>query len=134
MNPLITAIYVSPNQAPAVVQVESSELGFQSLLHGPVEEIFPYFEEVMLLCGAKAKIQKLPPNRVLYDDNDEYIDIVAGDFYLVGAPFTAQNYVSLTKEQIEKYLAKYQVPDNFRLTSSGYQAIRTDKTHKKQGE
>ena len=121
----ISALYVCPNKPPELVLVEPTTPVFRGLLGGPIEEIFPYFEEVMLLCSASAKVERKPPNRALYDGNGNLIDVVAGDFILVGAPLTEPGFISLTPEQINRYQALYQTPDQFNATPKGYKVVKT---------
>ena len=121
----ITALHICPNKPPELVLVEPTEPVFRGILGSSVEEIFPYFEEVMLLCSASAKVERKPPNRALYDENGNLFDIVAGDFLLVGAPLTEPGFISLTPEQITRYQALYQTPDQFTATLKGYKVVPT---------
>ena len=120
---VISALHVPVGSTPIVIEIDPSEKSLQQFLGGPIEEIFPFFEEVMLLCNANGKAKKLAPNRALYEDDGKYIDIVAGDFLLVGAPFLAEGFASLTEMQLEKYAQKYKTPDEFVRTDKGYQVV-----------
>jgi hypothetical protein len=47
------------------------------------------------------------------EDAREMMDIVAGDFFIAGAPIDAQNFQSLTPKQAEKYRKLFKYPEKF---------------------
>ena len=53
-------------------------------------------------------------NRAIYDeDSGEMIEIMAGDFLVVYAPETSENYESLPPELNRKYAEKFHDPQRF---------------------
>ena len=61
---------------------------------------------VDILCNDEGKLQHLKPCRRLE------FDIIVGTFYVVGANKETGEFVSLTKEQADKYLAMFKEPEN----------------------
>ena len=55
----------------------------------------------------------------LVDDKKEMIEIVAGTFFVVGAPSDSENFTSLSNEQKIKYREMFKYPERFSRTSDG---------------
>ena len=65
-----------------------------------------------LVCGEEAKLQSLPLNRALYEQGSRTpYDIIAGTFFLCGVE--AENFTSLTDEQIQTYTEHFVMPELF---------------------
>lgn len=63
-------------------------------------------------------------NRAIYDeDSGEMIDIMAGDFLIIYAPSTSENYESLPPELNRKYTLKFYYPQNFLRINGEIKAI-----------
>ena len=57
--------------------------GLESLQHevgGYIEAIYPYEEPVALVCNEEGKLEGLPLNRALRDEDGDIYDVVAGTF------------------------------------------------------
>ena len=59
----------------------------------------------------EGKINGLPLNRALRDENHEVYDIIAGSFLVTG--LTEDDFGSLSKEQISKYEDMFHQPETF---------------------
>ena len=59
----------------------------------------------------EGKLEGLPLNRALRDDQGEVYDIVAGPFMVVG--LNEDSFGSLTKEQLSKFSDMFQQPEGF---------------------
>ena len=55
----------------------------------------------------KAKLEGLPLNRALRDENGNIYDIIAGTFFLCGAPPDSEDFTSLTDEQLAHYTNRF---------------------------
>jgi len=64
----------------------------------------------------------MTPNRAIFDDNNEIIDIVFGPFFICGCD--APDFSSLTDEQAERYLTMFQYPERFLRVGGAIQVIR----------
>ena len=49
----------------------------------------------------------LPLNRALRDEDGKIYDIIAGPFFLCGAPPDSENFTNLTSEQMDHYAKRF---------------------------
>lgn len=78
---------LEPNEAPVAVEIEGSLASMQSVVGGRIQAVFPFPEEVALICNEEGKLMGLPYNRVLRsEETDEAYDIICGTCFLCGAP------------------------------------------------
>ena len=63
-----------------------------------IEAIYPYEDPVALVCNEEGKLEGLPLNRALRDEDGDIYDVVAGTFMVVG--LTDDSFGSLTVEQM----------------------------------
>lgn len=53
-------------------------------------------------------------NRALFDpETHRVIEIIAGTFFICGAPADSESFVSLTGEQLAVYRRRFAVPEQF---------------------
>lgn len=92
---------------------------------GLVEVLYPFSDNVGIICNDEAKLHNLPPNRFLYDEETgNAIDIICGTFLVVG--LTEDDFGSLTEEQIEIYLKMYsKIPNMQQEFVQRYMALFT---------
>lgn len=77
-----------------------------------------YNYALQILCGAphnvcneEGKLQGLPLNRALRDEDNRIYDIVAGTFFVCDC--STENFKSLSEEQLKRYTEKYKRPERF---------------------
>lgn len=77
-----------------------------------------YNYALQILCGAphnvcneEGKLQGLPLNRALRDEDNRIYDIVAGTFFVCDC--STENFKSLNEEQLKRYTEKYKRPERF---------------------
>lgn len=63
------------------------------------------------VCNEEGKLQGLPLNRALRDDDNRIYDIVAGTFFVCDC--STENFKSLNEEQLKRYTEKYKRPERF---------------------
>lgn len=78
---------------------------------GYIEAIYPYEDPVALVCNEEGKLEGLPLNRALRDEDGDIYDVVAGTFLVVG--LTDDSFGSLTVEQMQKFSDLFKVPEQF---------------------
>ena len=66
---------------------------------------------VSLVCNEEGKLEGLPLNRALRDEDGDIYDVVAGTFMVVG--LTDDSFGSLTVEQMQKFSDHFKVPEQF---------------------
>lgn len=118
----LTVLLVEPMKLPREVTIDGSLESMQKLVDGYIQAIYPFEEEVALVCNKECKLMGLPLNRSLMMDG-EMVDILVGNFFIVGAPSESESFSSLSKEQIEKYKKIYYSPEAFIRTSNGIVSI-----------
>ena len=79
----------------------------QAVVGGPIQAIYPFPEPVALICHEEGKLLGLPLNRALRDKDGEIYDIIAGPFFLCGAPPDRDTFTSLTPEQMVHYKDRF---------------------------
>ena len=107
----IAVLVVEPGKEPYVKEIGS---GLESLQHevgGYIEAIYPYEDPVALVCNEEGKLEGLPLNRALRDEDGDIYDVVAGTFMVVG--LTDDSFGSLTVEQMQKFSDHFKVPEQF---------------------
>jgi hypothetical protein len=88
--------------------------GLESLQHevgGDIECVYPFDDEVAVICNDEGKLEGLPLNRSLRDEDGEIYDVVAGTFLVVG--LGEENFEGLSKEQMDKFKAHFRTPEQF---------------------
>ena len=63
------------------------------------------------ICNEEGKLQGLPLNRALRDEDNRIYDIVAGNFFVCDC--STENFKSLSEEQLKRYTEKYKRPERF---------------------
>ena len=96
------------------MEINDSLESMQSLVGGYIEEYCPFDDDVAIVCDDEGKISGLPLNRAIYDSQtNELLDIIAGNFFLVGTPTDSDSFPSLTQEQQMKYSKLFKYPERF---------------------
>ena len=106
-------LVVEPERRPEVREIDGSLKTMQGIVGGYIQAIYPFDDSVALVCNDDGKLLNLPANRGLRDKNGQIYDIVAGTFFLCGAPADSDHFVSLTPEQIERYQKRFHAPEMF---------------------
>ena len=106
-----TVLVVEPGRAPYVKEIDSGLKSLQSEVGGWIEAIYPFEEEVALICNEEGKLSDLPLNRALMDSDDEIYDIIAGTFLVVG--LGEEDFCSLSDEYIKKFSDRFKTPEKF---------------------
>lgn len=112
----ITAIIVEAEKPAKSIEISTSLKSLQAAVQGRIEVLYPFKDEVAIICNEEAKLLNLPFNRTLCSEGvsgREIYDIIAGNFLIVYAPIESENFESLPENLLQKYLALYQHPEQF---------------------
>ena len=113
----IQILLIEPGKYPKTVEINDSLESMQTLVGGYIEEYCPFDDDVAIVCNDEGKINGLPLNRAIYDtQTNELLDIIAGNFFLVGTPTDSDSFQSLTQEQQMKYSKMFKYPERFTET------------------
>ncbi len=106
-------LVIEPGKCPVEKEIGSSLEDMQRLVGGHIQVVYPFPEEVALVCNEEGKLQGLHLNRALRDAGGEVYDIISGTFFLCAAPADSENFESLTEDQLKKYSALFHSPETF---------------------
>lgn len=106
-------LLVESGKRPAETEIDGSLESMQRIVGGLIQAVFPFEEPVALICNDEGKLLGLPLNRALWDDKGNVYDIIAGTFFLCGAPGDSEDFTSLTEEQLQWYRERFADPERF---------------------
>ena len=106
-------VIVEPEKNPRVQSIEDSLASMQEIVGGTIQAVYPFDEPVALICNDEGKLLNLPLNRALRDSDGRVYDIVAGTFFLCGAPASSDRFDSLTVEQVQHFLKRFSASEQF---------------------
>ncbi len=107
----VTMLLVEPGEHPKVVEMGTELEDLQKGVGGYIETVYPFDDNVGLIVNEEGKINGLPLNRALRDENQEVCDIIAGSFLITG--ITEEGFGSLSTDQIGKYEEMFHQPEAF---------------------
>ena len=108
---MMRVVLVEPGKAARVAEIDSSLEGMQKTVGGYIQAVYPFEETVCLVCNEEGKLQGLPLNRALRDEDNRIYDIVAGTFFVCDC--SAENFKSLNEKQLKHYTEMYKRPERF---------------------
>ena len=116
----ILVLKVEPEKKPELIAMDNNLEAMQAIVGGYIEMIMPFSDEVALVCNEDGKLEGLPLNRALCDEEDGSIqDIIAGTFFIALAPSDSDDFASLSPELAQKYYDLFLHPEIFLRTPSG---------------
>lgn len=104
----ITVLVVEPERKPYAKVIDNTLESLQREVDGYIQAIYPFEDEVAIICDEEAKLNSKPLNRSLRDSSGEIYDIIAGTFLVVG--LTEDNFGSLSDEQMKEYSRFFEMP------------------------
>lgn len=107
----LIVLVVEPQKEPYLKEIPSGLESLQQEVGGYIQAVYPYEEPVALICNEEGKLEGLPLNRALRDEDGDIYDIVAGTFLVVG--LTDDNFGSLTVDQIRQFSEQFKIPEVF---------------------
>lgn len=112
-------LLVKPGEIAKQVELGGSLEDMQQAVGGYIESYMPFEDEVALVCNDEGKMNGLPLNRGIKDDNGEIIDVICGDFFICYAPIGSEYFHSLPDELMEKYEEQFRLPEEFFRSPDG---------------
>ena len=117
----IRVVLLEPNRMAKAAEIGSSLEAMQRVVQGDIQAIYPFEEDVCIVCNEEGKLEGLPLNRALYDENHEIYDIIAGPAFICDC--SGESFGSLSEEQIKKYSRQFMRPERFFVTDNGIKAV-----------
>ena len=109
MNEMMKVLYIQVRKRPQVIEIKHTLKEMQRL----VGAYSPFDDGSVIILNDTGKIDGLEFNRVVYDENGEIADIIAGDFFICYAPPDNSELSSLPDELIQKYTEVFKTPQAF---------------------
>lgn len=106
-------LLVEPGKTPILKEIDGSLKSMQEIVGGTIQALYPFEEPVALICNDDGKLLGLPLNRGLRDEEGRIYDIVAGTFFLCGAPEDSDSFGSLTDGAMQAFKQRFAVPELF---------------------
>ena len=122
-NEKISVILVEPNKLARRVEIEDKLVTLQKLVGGYIEEYMPFEDDIALIINEEGKLDGLPLNREVRNEDGEIIDIVAGPFLIAYAPIESENFLSLPADLERKYFNMFRMPEKFFRKDNGFESI-----------
>lgn len=113
MNDMMTVLYIQVGKKPQVIRIRHMLSEMQRLVGGTISSFTPFDDGSVIILNDTGKIDGLEFNRVVYDENGEIADIIAGDFFICYAPPDNSELSSLPDELIQKYTEVFKTPQAF---------------------
>lgn len=117
---------VEPEKVPEIKEISGSLKEMQSIVGGCIQALYPFEDEVALICNDEGMLLGRTPNRALKDDNGNIYDVICGTFFLCGAPSDSDHFTGLTPEQIEKFEKRFHFPEIFIGTNGSIVCLPLD--------
>ena len=80
----IKVIMLEPGKTAYLKEVDNTLESLQREVEGYIEVIYPFEEEICLICNEEGKINGMRLNRAIYGENGDIVDIKAGSAILCG--------------------------------------------------
>lgn len=106
----IRVVLLVPGKLARVVDIDSSLEGLQKTVNGWIEAVYPFEEEVCIVCNEEGKINRMPLNRAIRCEG-QITDIIAGPCFICSCD--KASFGSLSEAQQEKYLKMFKYPERF---------------------
>lgn len=114
----ITVIKVEPGKVPKIKSIEDSLESLQNEVGGDIEAVYPFEDQVGLICNQESKFNGMQMNRCLrHPDTGNVYDIVYGPFLIAG--LGEEDFASLSPDLVQKYMNEFKQPEMFLQTDDG---------------
>lgn len=107
----MNVLMVEPGKAPYVTDIGNDLRSMQQAVGGYIQAVYPYEEAVVLICNEECKLDGLPLNRALRDEDGDIYDVVAGNFFLAG--IGEDDFIDLPDELVEQFTEQFWQPEVF---------------------
>lgn len=109
----IRVVLVEPGKKARLADIDPSLEGMYRMIDTDmIQAVYPFEDEVCIVCDEEGKLKASPPNRALrYEGSNEIYDIVVGTFFVCSCE--GHSFGSLNAEQQQRYLEQYKWPEAF---------------------
>ena len=104
---------VEPEKAPERIEISGDLKSMEEIVGGSIKAIYPFDEPIALICNEEGKLDGLPLNRALRDEDGTIYDVITGTFFLCGALPEEASFTSLTEYQLQDLETRFHTPELF---------------------
>lgn len=105
----IKVVLCEPGKVARVMEITNTLEGLQATVKGDIEAFYPFEEAVCIVCNEEGKFNGCAPNRAVYGENKEILDVIFGTFFICDC--SGQNFGSLDREQLERFAKQFRLPE-----------------------
>ena len=129
-KPTIRVVLVEPGKKARVADIGASLEGYYNAIGTDIiQAVYPFDEEVCIVCDEEGKLKGSQLNRALRDEGSKEIyDVIAGTFFVCSCK--GSSFGSLDAAQQRRYLDLYKWPEKF-LSVNGNLMVIPGKPHDK---
>lgn len=102
-------LVIAPEKEPVLCSIDGSLKNMQAIVGGFIQAYYPWMEDVAIVCNDEGKINGLPFNRPIFGEHGELLDIIAGTFFICGAPPDSGEFTDIPEDLIEHYMRMFQL-------------------------
>lgn len=103
----LRVVVVKPNRKPYVKWIDDSVIGKMKAVKGIVCRV-PFDEDTDIYMNLNFHSKLKRVNREIYDNEGMYREYIKGTFFIASKKDTESENISLTEEQIEKYIRQFE--------------------------
>ena len=107
----LDALLVKPGMYPQQVQIDSGLAALQQAVEGDIEAAYYFEEPVALIVNDEGKLNGSELNRAIFDGDGNIVDIIAGNFLVVG--LGEEDFSSLSPDLMKKFEERFHQPEMF---------------------
>ena len=107
----MNVLVVEPMKAPYMKEIGDGLKPMQQVVGGSIQAVYPFKEQVALVCNEEGKMNGMPLNRALRDERGEIYDIIAGTLFIAG--LGEEDFISLNNELAEQFIKRFEQPETF---------------------
>ena len=123
-------LVVEPGKVPYTKEINGTLEEMQQIVGGYIQAIYPFPDEVALICNEEGTLAGLPLNRSLRNENGQIYEIIAGTFFVCGAPSGGDSFVGLPPERAELYKRWFCLPEVFLEVNGGTVSLPVEENDK----
>lgn len=130
---MIRVVICRPGEQAEVDEIDTDLEAMQEIVGGLIQEYMPFhsetdsrYEDLALITNEEGRLLGMPPNRAIFDENGQLMDVIQGPFFLCFAPIESETFQSLPEDLEEEFLKKFEKPEQFYRTERGIEVIRFD--------
>ncbi len=119
----IRVVMCEPGKRACTKEINTDLRSMQEVIGGGIELYF-LTDDIFLVCNDEGKINGMPMNRTIANENGEIVDFVCGPFFIAkDDPDGEGEICSLSWEEAEHYRQKYLFPEDIFLVGSQIMAF-----------